>query len=106
MAKVRIKIPDQVRRGETFEIRTVALHRMESGFRRRADGGTFPQNLIRTFSCTLAGVEIFGAEFGPGVSANPYLAFSAVATQDGPLQFTWAGDDGFEIVETMELKVV
>lgn len=106
MAGARIKIPETVRRGERFEIKTVVLHRMESGFRKRADGGTHPRDLIRSFRCAFRGREIFGAEFGPAVSANPYLAFEAVAEEGGPLVFTWSGDNGFEVVETAELKVV
>lgn len=106
MARARIKIPEKVRRGERFEIRTVVLHRMESGFRKREGGGTRPGDLIRSFRCAYRGEEIFAADFGPAVSANPYLAFHAVAGESGPLVFTWTGDNGFEVVETAELKVV
>ena len=39
------------------------------------------------------------------VSANPYLAFHAVATDSGTLAFTWEGDNGFAQTESVAITV-
>ena len=45
------------------------------------------------------------AELHPAISANPYVAFSTVATESGTLEFRWTGDDGFALAEKATLQV-
>jgi sulfur-oxidizing protein SoxZ len=37
---------------------------------------------------------VFRAELFPAISANPFIAFSTVATETGDLVFTWIDDNG------------
>lgn len=102
----RISMPAQARRGEVIEIRTIVAHTMETGFRRTERGALIPRDILQLFVCTYNGVEVFRAELHPSISANPYIAFSTVATESGTLEFRWSGDDGFMLVEKAALKVV
>jgi len=90
----RIQVPPSVRRGEPFEVRVLMQHPMETGFRREYDGRVVPMNIIDRFSCRYGGREVFAAEFGSGMSANPYLAFFAVAAESGELVVEWSDDRG------------
>lgn len=105
MAAARISVPKHARRGEVIEIKALVAHPMETGFRRDQFGQPRPRNIIRTFACAYNGVEVFFAELHPAIAANPYLAFSTVATESGTLQFTWRGDNGFELVEAARIEV-
>ena len=80
MARVRVRMPKRVGRGEVFTIKTLIAHPMESGFRRTQAGERIPRDIIRRFVCTYDGVEVFRADLHPAIAANPYLAFTTVAT--------------------------
>jgi sulfur-oxidizing protein SoxZ len=98
-------MPSQAKRGEVIEIRAIVSHTMETGFRRTERGGTIPRDIIQLFVCTYDGVEVFRAELHPAISANPYIAFSTVATESGTLEFRWSGDNGFSLTEKATLQV-
>ena len=78
---------------------------METGYRPGADGQTLPRDLIRRFTCRYEGEVVFSAELYAAVAANPYLAFTTVATTSGKLEFAWEGDHGFAQTESVTLTV-
>ncbi|TIU78026.1 MAG: thiosulfate oxidation carrier complex protein SoxZ, partial [Mesorhizobium sp.] len=43
---------------------------------------------------TYNGEEVFSADLFPAVSANPFIAFTLVATTSGTVGFTWTDDIG------------
>jgi len=102
----RISMPSQAKRGQVIEIRTIVSHHMETGFRRTERGATIARDIIDLFVCTYNGVEVFRAELHPAIAANPYIAFSTVATESGTLEFRWTGDNGFSLSEKATLQVV
>ena len=105
MSRVVVHLPQRARRGEVIEIRTLAGHAMETGFRRTQLGELVPRDIIRRFTCTYNGVEVFSAELHPAIAANPFLSFTTTATRTGPVSFTWEGDNGFSHIETATLTV-
>lgn len=104
--KVIVTVPKQAKRGEVLEIRTLAQHTMETGFRRTQNGVEIPRDIIRTFACTYNGAEVFRMELHPAIAANPLIAFTTVATESGTLEFKWSGDNGYEVSETARIDVV
>ena len=90
----RVRVPATAKRGEVIEIRTLALHPMENGFRFDSQGTLIPVHIIHTFICRYNGEEIFRASLQPGIAANPYLTFTTVATETGMFEFVWLDDDG------------
>ncbi len=105
MARVLINAPRSARRGEVIEIRTLIQHVMETGYRPGASGEVLPRDIIRRFVCAWDGEEIFSAELFPAIAANPFIAFTTVATASGTLRFTWTGDNGFAQTETRLITV-
>jgi sulfur-oxidizing protein SoxZ len=83
-----------VRRGEPFEVRVLVQHPMESGFRREVDGSAVPVNIVDKLVCRYGGREIFRAELGTGMAANPYIVFYAIAGESGPIEVEWSDDRG------------
>ena len=90
----RISVPASARKGETIEIRIAIQHPMETGFRFGVDGRAIPKNVINRFVCRFGGAEIFRAELGSGIAANPFLDFFATAEQSGTFEFEWVDDAG------------
>ncbi|MGZ5852978.1 MAG: thiosulfate oxidation carrier complex protein SoxZ [Xanthobacteraceae bacterium] len=105
MARALINIPPKVKRGDTFEIKTLISHIMETGFRTTNTGQLVPRDIITNFSCKYNDEEIFSAELFPAISANPYITFFTVATESGSLTFNWTGDNGFAVTETAKITV-
>ena len=95
MARALINVPPRAKRGEIIEIKTLISHPMETGFRRTQLGALIPRDIIRRFVCTYNGDEVFRAELFPAISANPFIAFTTVATESGTLEFDWTGDNGY-----------
>ena len=106
MTRVRIAVPEAVRKGEPFEVKTLITHPMETGRRPDALGKPIPQNLITAFACWLDGELAFAADLDTGIAANPYLSFFVRAERSGVLEFRWTGQNGFEVRERREFRVV
>jgi sulfur-oxidizing protein SoxZ len=104
--KVIVTVPKQAKRGEVIEIKTLAQHTMETGYRRTQLGEVIPRDIIRSFVCAYNGAEVFRMELHPAIAANPLIAFTTVATESGTLEFKWSGDNGYEVTQTARIEVV
>ena len=105
MARTVVNMQAQARRGEIIEIKTLAGHTMETGFRHTERGEPIPRDIISQFVCTYNGAEIFRAELYPAIAANPLITFTTVATESGTLEFKWLGDKGFMASHVAQLTV-
>jgi sulfur-oxidizing protein SoxZ len=105
VTRALINVPKEARKGEVIEIKAMTAHVMETGYRRDAGGAAIPRNIINRFTCTYDGAEIFSAEFFPAIAANPFLAFTTIATNSGTITFTWRDDQGTTQSATAEIKV-
>jgi len=101
----RLQVPSTVRKGEAFEVRVLVQHPMETGFRRDMNGRAIPINILDKVSCRYAGREVFSAELGSGMSANPYIAFYVRAEASGDIEVEWSDDHGEKGRATATLSV-
>ena len=101
----RVQLPRQARRGEIIEVRIAIQHRMETGFRFDNFGKPIPKNVVNEVVCRYNGAEVFRAEMGSGVAANPYLQFHTVAEASGELVFEWVDDSGSRGSERAHIEV-
>src|SRR5258708_35186508 len=99
MARAVVTLPAQAKRGEIIEIKKLAQHAMETGFRRTQTGDLIPRDIIRRFTCTYNGTELCRVALHPATAANPMIAFSTLATESGALTFQWAADNGSPVTE-------
>lgn len=102
----RLQVPPSVRKGEVFEIRVLVQHPMETGFRRDMNGAAIPVNVLDKLACRIGGREVFRAELGTGIAANPYLVFTAIAEASGPVEIEWSDDRGERGKASAMLEVV
>ena len=97
--KPRIKLDrKEAKKGDLVEVKALVSHIMENGLRRDADGKIIPRKILNKFVCTVAGKQVFAADFETAISANPYIQFKFKAEQSGPVVLTWTDDDGSTIV--------
>jgi sulfur-oxidizing protein SoxZ len=102
----RVQLPSQARRGEIIEVRIAIQHRMETGFRFDNSGKPIPKNVVNQIVCRYNDAEVFRAEMGSGVAANPYLQFHTIAEASGEFVFEWVDDAGARGTETARIDVV
>jgi sulfur-oxidizing protein SoxZ len=105
MARVLINLPARSARGEIIEIKTLIAHPMETGYRLGPTGAAIPRDIINRFVCTYNGEEVFRAELFPAIAANPFIAFSTIATESGELSFSWTDDHGQTQTEVRQITV-
>jgi sulfur-oxidizing protein SoxZ len=105
-SKPRVRLPEQAQAGEIIEIKALITHVMETGNRKDSEGNRIPRNIIHTFTAHYNDALIFKAEFGPGISANPYVSFFLKVPEPGELRVAWLDDEGGETIERYSLNVV
>jgi sulfur-oxidizing protein SoxZ len=89
----RITLPESARKGEVVPVRVIVRHPME----RAVDAPGLrpvPRKILHTLRVTYAGAEVFRMEMSPGIAANPYVEFTTVAVETGPMVFEWEEDGG------------
>ncbi len=90
----RVRVPNQAKKGDTVEVKTLISHEMESGQRKDSAGNTVPRKIIKEFSASFNGKPVFRAVWHPAVSANPYQSFFVKVEESGTFEFAWTDDDG------------
>jgi sulfur-oxidizing protein SoxZ len=105
MTHALVNVPAKAKRGETIEIKTMISHPMETGYRRDEVGKVIPREIIRRFTCTYNGVEVFRADLFPAISANPFISFFTLAAESGVITFNWTADNGETHTETATIAV-
>jgi sulfur-oxidizing protein SoxZ len=92
MARALINVPAKAKRGDIVEIKALIAHPMETGYRHDINGDAIPRDIIRSFVCSYNGEDVFRADLFPAVAANPFIAFSVVASESGVFTFSWTDD--------------
>ncbi len=105
MARALINVPATAKHGQIIEIKALISHPMETGFRTGPDGNLVPRNIIKRFTCSYDGEEIFSADLFPAMAANPFLSFMMVATETGLIAFRWTDDQDQVQLETAKITV-
>lgn len=62
-------------KGDVTEIRALMLHPMETGRRKNDLGEVVSAHFIQQVMVTLNGKPVLDAQWGTGISKNPYLTF-------------------------------
>lgn len=105
MRTARIVMPKTAKKGDIIEIKTLITHPMETGYRRDDMGKAIPRDIVKLLTVTYGADEVFRMDMFPGVAANPFAAFTTIATETGELVFTWIDDKGEAHVEKATLTV-
>jgi sulfur-oxidizing protein SoxZ len=101
----RIKIPEHVKVGDVIEVKTLVRHVMETGNRKDKYGRRIPRDIINSYVAKFDGKEVFRAEFGPGMSANPYVSFQLRVPGPGDIEIAWTDDHGKTVTATARVNV-
>lgn len=91
----KIRVPETpVKAGDSFQVKTLIHHPMESGRRKDAAGKPVPAYHLRQMRVEYLGEEVMNAQLTGGVSRSPYCAFWIKASQTGVVKVTWEDTKG------------
>ena len=82
MARALINVPAEAKRGEIIEIKTLISHPMETGYRRTRRRAIRATSSVAS-SAPMTARRSFAPSSIPAIAANPFIAFSTVATESG-----------------------
>lgn len=77
-----IKMRAQLK-GDVTEIKVLMSHPMETGRRKNDLEETIPAHFIQLVTVTLNGKPVLEAQWGTGISKNPYLTFRVRGAKAG-----------------------
>ena len=76
------------------DVKILMKHDMESGQRKDASGKLIPAWFINMLNVKAQGKDVFNAEFGPGVSKDPFLNFKYTGSKGDKLVVNWIDTKG------------
>lgn len=100
-----VQVPARARRGDVIEIKALARHPMESGFRVDDVGRAIPRHIVERFVARYGGQVVFEAQLFTGIATNPYIAFRLRVGDAGPIDCEWIDDRGGVITARAMLVV-
>ncbi len=82
--------------GEGATVKMILQHPMETGSRKdRVTGEVIPRHFIQEFRCEKNGTTVLSANWGWGISKNPYLAFRIRSAKAGDkITVSWTDNLG------------
>ena len=82
--------------GDVADIKVLMNHPMETGARKDAKTGQLvPALYIQDVTATLNGATVLAANFGTGISKNPYLGFKVKGAKAGDkVVVSWVDNTG------------
>jgi sulfur-oxidizing protein SoxZ len=94
MATDNIKMRARLQ-GDITEVKVLMGHPMETGYRKNAMDETVPAHFIQLVTVTLNGKPVLEAQWGTGISKNPYLTFHLKGAKVGDIvAVTWHDNQG------------
>ncbi len=89
------RIRAQSQPGGGAVVRVLMAHEMESGQRKDPAGKTVPAWHVTEVNVSLNGQPVLSAQWGPGVSKNPFMAFTLPTAKAGDkLGVSWLDTRG------------
>ena len=83
-------------KGDEAEVKCLMNHPMETGLRKDAKtGAVVPAHHITNVTATVNGATVLDAQWGGGISKNPYLAFKVKGAKKGDkVVVNWVDNTG------------
>lgn len=87
------------------EVQALIQHPMDSGFVKDAKGEIIPPHFIKELTFEHNGKRVFVADWGGGVSKDPYVKFAFKgAKKDDELKISWVDNKGATDTTTAKIQ--
>jgi sulfur-oxidizing protein SoxZ len=106
VGEARIRVPDQIKRGDLITVNSIISHPMDTGFFRTAEGVPIPAYFIKQVVVTYGSREVARFEWTSGISRNPVVSFSLKADREEPLTMVWSDNHGATFRQSVNISFV
>ncbi len=87
-------------KGDFVEVKVLMSHPMETGRRKDDFNQLIPAHFVQLLAATLNGKTVLEAQWGTGISKNPYLTFRLKGAKVGDvIEVTWHDNLGASAVQ-------
>ena len=101
MAADNMKMRAQLKNG-LVEVKVLMSHPMETGRKKDDFGQLIPARFVQLVTATLNGKTVLEAQWGTGISKNPYLTFRLKGAELGDMvAVTWHDNLGDSAMQTI-----
>jgi sulfur-oxidizing protein SoxZ len=90
----RIRLPDQIRKGEVITVQAIVSHPMDTGFFRTREGDPIPAYFVKDVVVSYGDLEVARFEWTSGISRDPMVTFTLRADREAPLTIVWTDNKG------------
>ena len=106
IGEARIRVPDQIKRGDLITVNSIIAHPMDTGFFRTAEGAPIPAYFIKQVVVTYGTREVARFEWTSGISRNPVVSFTLKADREAPLTMAWSDNHGATFRQSVNISFV
>src|ERR687898_2379798 len=104
IGEARIKVPDQITRGDLITVNSIVSHPMDTGFFRTSEGDPIPAYFIKQVVVTYGGNEVARFEWTSGISRDPVVSFTLRADKEAPLTMIWTDNKGATFKQSVNIS--
>ena len=102
----RIRVPDQIKRGDVITVNAIISHPMDTGFFRTSEGDPIPAYFIKDVVVTYGNEEVARFEWTSGISRDPVVSFSLKVDKEAPLTMVWSDNKGATFKQSVNISYV
>lgn len=101
MASDNMKMRAQLK-GDYVEVKVLMSHPMDTGRKKGDDGELIPAHFVQLVTATLNGQPVLEAQWGTGISKNPYLTFRIKGAKLGDnIAVSWQDNFGAKATQSI-----
>lgn len=104
IGEARIKIPDQINRGDLIIVNSIISHPMDTGFFRTVEGAPIPAYFIKEVVVMYGDREVARFEWTSGISRDPVVSFTLKADREAPLTIVWVDNKGATFKQSVNIS--
>jgi sulfur-oxidizing protein SoxZ len=106
IGEARIKVPDQIKRGDVITVNSIISHPMDTGFFRNAEGAPIPAYFIKDVVVTYGTRQVARFKWTSGISKDPVVSFTLRADREDPLTMVWTDNQGAIFKQSINISFV
>jgi thiosulfate oxidation carrier complex protein SoxZ len=106
IGEARIRLPEQIKRGDLITVNSIISHPMDTGFFRTAEGDPIPAYFIKEVVVSYGDQEVARFEWTSGISRDPVVSFTLKADKEAPLTMIWTDNKGAAFKHSVNISFV
>lgn len=104
IGKIRIKLPQSIKKGDVIPVKALITHPMETGLRKDKDGKPIPAYYINDVKVYYGDDMVTSMDWTIAVSADPFMTFYIKADKKAPLKIIWRDNKGGVYEDTIQIN--